>query len=398
MRTPVEISAKILLAEDDNDMRRFLVKALQNAGYEVASFDNGMSAYNRLREEPFELLLTDIVMPEMDGIELARRATELDPEIKVMFITGFAAVALNPDNNAPRTPASFRSRSTCASWSPRSSGSCAPPSGMRQGRARPLASPCEDWRRFSSFAAPVSDSPCRREPSRLNAILSRHVLRVGTTGDYPPFTALDQASGDYSGLDIDLARSLGAALGAKVEFVPTTWASLSHDLTAGAFDIAMGGVSVTLERQKSGFFSLPYLRDGKTPIARCGDQDKYRTLAEIDRPDVRVAVNPGGTNERFDRAHLRRPKSSSSRQPKIFDKLAKGDADVMITDASETRYQEKRRPGVLCAVHPEKPFNFAEKAYWMVPDPALKAFVDQWLHLGLEDGEFQTIVSRWFSR
>jgi two-component system cell cycle response regulator CpdR len=93
---------KILLAEDDNDMRRFLVRALQNAGFEVVSYDNGMSAYNRLREEPFELLLTDIVMPEMDGIELARRATELDPEIKVMFITGFAAVALNPDSQAPK--------------------------------------------------------------------------------------------------------------------------------------------------------------------------------------------------------------------------------------------------------------------------------------------------------
>src|SRR4029453_5592410 len=82
---------KILLAEDDNDMRRFLPRALQNAGYDVIAFDNGLSAYNRLREEPFELLLTDIVMPEMDGIELARKATELDPDIKVMFITGFAA-------------------------------------------------------------------------------------------------------------------------------------------------------------------------------------------------------------------------------------------------------------------------------------------------------------------
>ncbi len=93
---------KILLAEDDGDMRRFLVRALSNAGYEVVSFDNGKSAYERLREEPFELLLTDIVMPEMDGIELARRATEMDPDIKVMFITGFAAVALNAANQAPK--------------------------------------------------------------------------------------------------------------------------------------------------------------------------------------------------------------------------------------------------------------------------------------------------------
>ncbi|CCJ09023.1 cell cycle two-component system response regulator CpdR [Methylocystis sp. SC2] len=95
-------TARILLAEDDNDMRRFLVKALQQAGFSVTSFDNGLSAYDQLRVEPFELLLTDIVMPEMDGIELARRATELDPDLKVMFITGFAAVALNPDSQAPR--------------------------------------------------------------------------------------------------------------------------------------------------------------------------------------------------------------------------------------------------------------------------------------------------------
>ena len=93
---------RILLAEDDNDMRQFLTRALKNAGYEVVSFDNGLSAYERLREEPFSLLLSDIVMPEMDGIELARRAAELDPDIKIMFITGFAAVALNGDSSAPK--------------------------------------------------------------------------------------------------------------------------------------------------------------------------------------------------------------------------------------------------------------------------------------------------------
>ena len=92
---------KIIVAEDDEDMRRFLAKALEKAGYDVVSFDNGRSTYERLREEPFTLLLTDIVMPEMDGIELAQRATELDPEIKVMFITGFAAVALKAREETP---------------------------------------------------------------------------------------------------------------------------------------------------------------------------------------------------------------------------------------------------------------------------------------------------------
>ena len=93
---------RILLAEDDEDMRRFLVRALTKAGYDVVSFGNGLEAYERLKEEPFTLLLTDIVMPEMDGIELARRAAELDPDIKIMFITGFAAVALNADSAAPK--------------------------------------------------------------------------------------------------------------------------------------------------------------------------------------------------------------------------------------------------------------------------------------------------------
>ena len=93
---------RILLAEDDEDMRRFLVRALTKAGYDVVPFGNGLEAYERLKEEPFTLLLTDIVMPEMDGIELARRASELDPDLKIMFITGFAAVALNPDNQAPK--------------------------------------------------------------------------------------------------------------------------------------------------------------------------------------------------------------------------------------------------------------------------------------------------------
>lgn len=92
---------RILLAEDDDDLRGFLVKALQRAGYQVVAVGDGLSAYERLREEPFSLLLTDIVMPELNGIELARKAVRLDPDLKLMFITGFAAVALDQDEEAP---------------------------------------------------------------------------------------------------------------------------------------------------------------------------------------------------------------------------------------------------------------------------------------------------------
>ncbi len=93
---------RILLAEDDDSMRGFLERALTKAGYEVIAFANGAEAFERLKQEPFTLLLTDIVMPRMDGIELARRASELDPDLKIMFITGFAAVVLNSDNAPPK--------------------------------------------------------------------------------------------------------------------------------------------------------------------------------------------------------------------------------------------------------------------------------------------------------
>jgi cyclohexadienyl dehydratase len=234
------------------------------------------------------------------------------------------------------------------------------------------------------------------DSSHLDDIIARGLLKVGTTGDYRPFTALDKASGAYSGLDIDLALSLGAALGVKVAFVPTSWPNLAKDFDSGAFDIAMGGVSVTLERAKKGFFSIPYMREGKTPIVRCAARDKYQTLAEIDRPDVTVIVNPGGTNEKFDRAHLHAAQIVvNPDNAAIFDQLAAGKGDVMITDASETRYQQKLHQGVLCAVHPDAPFDFAEKAYWMPRDEALKAFVDQWLHMNMENGAFAAETAKW---
>ena len=94
--------ARILLAEDDGSMREFLAKALRRAGHEVTDVGDGLEAMSTLTEEPMDLLLADVVMPGMDGIELARRAAKEQPGIKVMFITGFAAVALKAREETSR--------------------------------------------------------------------------------------------------------------------------------------------------------------------------------------------------------------------------------------------------------------------------------------------------------
>jgi two-component system cell cycle response regulator CpdR len=93
---------RILLAEDDESMRHYLARALERVGYEVVSVDRGTAALPLLEQQSFDLLLTDIVMPEMDGIELAQKASQIAPDMRVMFITGFAAVALKAGRAAPQ--------------------------------------------------------------------------------------------------------------------------------------------------------------------------------------------------------------------------------------------------------------------------------------------------------
>ena len=92
---------RILLAEDDSVMREYLTRALERAGYAVTPVDRGTAALPLVETEHFDLLLTDIVMPEMDGIELAQKVAEIAPEMRVMFITGFAAVTLRAGKQMP---------------------------------------------------------------------------------------------------------------------------------------------------------------------------------------------------------------------------------------------------------------------------------------------------------
>ncbi len=86
--------ARILLAEDDNSMRFFLARSLEVAGHEVLAFADGEDALPALSAGPFDILISDIVMPRIGGIELAVKAKEIHPTLPVIFITGFSAVSI----------------------------------------------------------------------------------------------------------------------------------------------------------------------------------------------------------------------------------------------------------------------------------------------------------------
>ncbi|MET0550767.1 MAG: transporter substrate-binding domain-containing protein [Xanthomonas sp.] len=237
--------------------------------------------------------------------------------------------------------------------------------------------------------------PAHAAPSHLDRVLQRGTLRVCTTGDYAPYSRL-RADGGYEGIDIALAQSLAESLEVEVQWVPTRWPTLLPDLRADRCDIAVGGISVSLPRQRQAWFSAVLEVDGKIPLVRCADRARYRTIAQIDRPEVRVIEPRGGTNEAFARRELAHAQLIlSDDNPAIFRDLHEGRADVMITDASEARFQQRQVPG-LCAVDPQRPLQYSEKAF-LLPreDMAWKAYVDQWLHLSKASGAYARIVAAW---
>ena len=245
-------------------------------------------------------------------------------------------------------------------------------------------------------AALAASSAFAQTPSgsRLDEVIKAGRLKVCSPGDYKPFS-FQKPDGGFEGLDIDLVNAAARSLGIEVEMVKTAWPKLMQDFTEKC-DVAVGGISVSTDRAKTAFFTTAYMVNGKAPITKCENVGKFQTVADIDKPDVTVIENPGGSNERFARANFKNAKIVIfPDNVTIFDEILKGNADVMISESVETILQQKLRPG-LCAVNPEKPLQYGEMA-WLLPrgDSAMKGWFDTWLHLAKASGSYDTIAQKW---
>jgi cyclohexadienyl dehydratase len=231
---------------------------------------------------------------------------------------------------------------------------------------------------------------------RLDRIVQQGVLRVGTTGDFKPFSFLNPTTNQYEGHDIDAALMLAESLGVKLQFVKTTWPTLLKGIQEDEYDIAMCGITRNLARQKVAALSHPYIDVGKSPLIRTADRNRFKTLADIDQPGVKIGVNPGGTNQRFVDANIKKATVVViERNLSIPEKVVAGDVDVMITDNIEAMIVSKGEPR-LYAVDPENTYTKDDFGYLMPRDDQNWInYVNLWLDLAKLKGDLARLQQKW---
>ncbi|MGO5130725.1 transporter substrate-binding domain-containing protein [Mitsuokella jalaludinii] len=232
----------------------------------------------------------------------------------------------------------------------------------------------------------------------LEGLPASGILRVATPGDYRPMACWEPRLQAYRGFDIELVRSLAAALGLGVTFCRTSWQRLETEARHAAFDLAVGGISRTQERVATLTVSAGYLATGKTILCRRGEEARFSDLAAINRADVRVVCNPGGTNEAFVRRFL--PQADVRLFPEnaaIPGEIAAGRGDVMLTETVEAAYYIRRYPGLMAPLL-QRPFSRGEFCFLFGRDFAPAAGqVDRFLASFRQQGMLQRLTNQYLS-
>ena len=206
-----------------------------------------------------------------------------------------------------------------------------------------------------------SDDPTEQDNGKVAEIIERGILLIGTTGDYRPLSFCEP-DGTYWGFDIEVAKEIAKELGVEAVFIKTSWPTLTADVLAEpqTFDMAMGGITITDTRCETMLMSEGYLANGKTILCRASESERYKSLTDMDKPEVRVMVNPGGLNEKFAKENLMHATIIvHQKNEEIPTLIAEGEADVMITEITEAPYYVQT-DSRLAAPLLNEPFNHGE--------------------------------------
>ncbi|HNB27667.1 MAG TPA: ABC transporter substrate-binding protein [Alphaproteobacteria bacterium] len=237
------------------------------------------------------------------------------------------------------------------------------------------------------------------DDSLLHKILERGSLRVGTTGDYPPFSELDQASNTYKGYEIDVVTQLAADLGVKIEFVPTTWDTLGAGIAADKYDIAASGITMTLERLKTVAFSDPYLDTPLVPLILKKDDGKYASWRDMDKEGVKLAVMSGTSAEETAKKNFSKAEIVSITAPALdYQELLAGRVDAAITDTVFIKKALAQYANDMAVVGIDKPIEGQPIAMMTVQgDQVWLNWVNTWIKLKQQTGFFDSLFDKWIA-
>ncbi len=245
--------------------------------------------------------------------------------------------------------------------------------------------------------SPVPGAAQTQSPDRLQKILDAKVLRVGTTMDTPLFSMRDPATGRLEGFDMDTLATLAPALGVKIDYVKMTFGSMIADLLADKFDVAMSGMGRTLERARVATFSKPYMRYGKLMMIRSADQERYKSLADLDKPGIKIAYNKGGLNDRFANTEFKQatPVGFASNELATADLLA-GKVDAQVSRFDRRDLHGATRTPRLAAMSPDDMFHPVYVAMLLRrDDQTLLNYVNIWIDQIELDGTLAKIRAKW---
>ena len=195
---------------------------------------------------------------------------------------------------------------------------------------------------------------------------------------------------------MDALETLAGALGVKIEYVKMTFGSMLGDLAADKFDMAMSGMGRTFDRARTATFSKPYMRYGKLLMIRSADRDKYRSLADLDKPGLKIAYNRGGLNDRFANTEFKHatPAGYPSNEVATADLLA-GVVDAQVQDSTAAVYLSRQNPK-LAAMAPENVFHPVFVAILMRrEDQTLQNYINIWIDQIEMDGTLAKIRTKW---
>ena len=213
-------------------------------------------------------------------------------------------------------------------------------------------------------------------------------LRVGTTGDIPPFS--ERTATGYRGIDIELAEDLARELGRRVDFVPTTWATLVRDVRDHRFDVAMSGIMIVPTRAMFGEFSRPYYVGRQVAVIRCAERAALTDREQINRPEVTIFVRKGGAASvnalrSFPQARLRQVDEAET----AYRAVAEGTNRVLLA----SQYSVRAYPGLCVGLNGEALFS-ANVAFLAPAGSPLIHRIDAWLERRLADGTVRHVLSR----